>query len=325
MASDLSFYVNANGSTFRPLDTQACDPSNHGAHWGQLAQAPNTYGQQPWPSQSSQQSSGYQYSTAHGYGSNAGYATAPTSQSNVTQDYVQTSTQPSDYRHGSYNTYQSNGAQLPSALRPQDGARNVNPAASKGTTGSHVSQGSRGNQIYQRRSSNSAPDQDHQGNRTAAPPAKHADTEENHHIGFSACKCLPEWLYIRRTDRTWDRNHNHDLEQLDKYKHSDGIMYFAQNKVEEGYSFSAVTNWLHQKYGEVTSQAQFITKQDVANVAQKWRQHNRNIVLKTVVEEPTAEENEQKRCQDLINSTTPEGLMKALAAYPRHFQSRSRS
>ncbi|KAF2772953.1 hypothetical protein EJ03DRAFT_324011 [Teratosphaeria nubilosa] len=686
MASDLNIYANANGSTFRPLDVQAWDSTTHGSHWGQLAQAPHAYEQQQWPSQSSQQSSRYQYSTTQGYGSNAGDATAPTSQSTVTQSYAQTSAQSSTYRHGSYSTYLPNGAHLSAASSLQDSARNVTTALSQGSTGDHVGQGSRGNQSYRRHSSNPTLDQDHQDNRTAAPPAhyqttyqtgnnaastnsevpqsinpsqislgrpptqqappstqssslpqlghndhrtdrqsslnrdaalststapslhaaarqgsqhkrkrtaekspvqdasqrnraaqrfpdpnghvdearrntnttihsnaaasrvageellqgsslagkqhdqrpvsvtgrsqpagnqrdgdlsaeqiralqgvgqrgahtesepaaqdkndaepttqqtqdqqdspvdgrpppaapvgrwsmtaaglqdnfarpqislppvigahlhysnikvkynpvpekldeirnklflvkepvllnsqqiadywphmsnvwhrsmrkeehyngtstetwecrqkrrtiprarperesgsrlrvskkqmiegvdpcklkltvvhytKHADTEENHHIGFGACKCLPEWLYIRRTDRTWDRSHNHDLDQLDKYKHSDGIMYFAQNKVEEGYSFSAVANWLHEKYGEVTSQAQFITKQDVANVAQKWRQYNRDIVLKTVVEEPTAEENEQKRCQDLINSTTPQGLMKALAA-----------
>jgi hypothetical protein len=90
------------------------------------------------------------------------------------------------------------------------------------------------------------------------------------------------------------------------------MMFFVKNKAEEGYSFSAVANWVHENVR--SNQATFLTKQDVANVAQKWRQANKHLELRTAIEEPTQEDIEKKRCVDLINSTTEAGLMRALAS-----------
>ncbi|TKA72379.1 hypothetical protein B0A55_06539 [Friedmanniomyces simplex] len=101
---------------------------------------------------------------------------------------------------------------------------------------------------------------------------------------------------------------------LDRFKRSDALMYFVKNKAEEGYSYSAVTHWLHDKYGAVTRQAQFLGKQEVANVSQRWRKANRHIELRLVVQEPTAEEVERKKCLDLIHSASSEGLTRALVA-----------
>ncbi|TKA65902.1 hypothetical protein B0A55_10871 [Friedmanniomyces simplex] len=144
---------------------------------------------------------------------------------------------------------------------------------------------------------------------------RHADTDENHQGGIFMCRCLPEWMYLERSPRcTEAASHNHDIDMLDRFKRSDALMYFVKNKAEEGYSYSAVTHWLHDKYGSVTRQAQFVGKQEVANVSQRWRKANRHIELRLVVEEPTAEEVERKKCLDLVHSASNEGLTRALVA-----------
>lgn len=143
---------------------------------------------------------------------------------------------------------------------------------------------------------------------------KHAASNENHKTGFMNCKCMPEWMYLRRTDRATREEHTHDLEFLDKFKRSNAMMFLAKSKAEKGYSFSAVANWLHNKYDDLTSQAKFMTKHEVSNVAQKWRQAHRDVEMRTTVKDETPEEVEERRRLDLINSTTEEGLMIALAA-----------
>jgi len=141
-----------------------------------------------------------------------------------------------------------------------------------------------------------------------------ADTENDHQVGFGACKCIPEWLYMQRTYKTGHEQHNHEIDLLDTFKRSDAILYFVKEKAEEGNSFAAVANWLHDRYDDVTKQAHFMTKQEVSNVAQAWRRANKDLELKTVVEDPTPEEGRKTTCLDFVNTAKPEGLIRALAA-----------
>ena len=63
-------------------------------------------------------------------------------------------------------------------------------------------------------------------------------------------------------------------------------MIFAKNRVEEGYPFSAVNTWLHEKYDEKTKQAKYVVKNDIANVGQKWRRANPDYDQKLTIEDP---------------------------------------
>ncbi|KAK4961995.1 hypothetical protein LTR10_002489 [Elasticomyces elasticus] len=144
---------------------------------------------------------------------------------------------------------------------------------------------------------------------------RHADTDENHDGGIFMCQCLPEWMYLEKSPKCkGDTVHNHDIDMLDRFKRSDAMMFFVKNKAEEGYAYSAVTHWLHDKYNSVTRQAQYVGKQEVANVSQKWRKANRHVELRMVIEEPSAEEVKKKKCLDLIHSATTEGATRALLA-----------
>ncbi|KAK5707510.1 hypothetical protein LTR97_000044 [Elasticomyces elasticus] len=144
---------------------------------------------------------------------------------------------------------------------------------------------------------------------------RHADTDENHNGGIFMCQCLPEWMYLGKSPKCkGDTVHNHDIDMLDRFKRSDAMMFFVKNKAEEGYAYSAVTHWLHDKYNSVTRQAQYVGKQEVANVSQKWRKANRHVELRMVIEEPSAEEVKKKKCLDLIHSATTEGATRALLA-----------
>ncbi|KAK5698546.1 hypothetical protein LTR17_023569 [Elasticomyces elasticus] len=144
---------------------------------------------------------------------------------------------------------------------------------------------------------------------------RHADTDENHNGGIFMCQCLPEWMYLEKSPKCkGDTAHNHDIDMLDRFKRSDAMMFFVKNKAEEGYAYSAVTHWLHDKYNSVTRQAQYVGKQEVANVSQKWRKANRHVELRMVIEEPSAEEVKKKKCLDLIHSATTEGATRALLA-----------
>lgn len=161
---------------------------------------------------------------------------------------------------------------------------------------------------------------------------KHADTDHEDHKPqgtlLSSCKCMPEWLHIRRTDASSKLQHTHELELLDELKRSDAIMYFAKLKAEEGYTYAAVRNWLHKNYGPDapggTKQMINMTKQDISNLAYKWRQANREVVLREVIEEPTSEEKESKRCLDLIESSTVDGLRRALTEVCQHLPQAAR-
>ncbi|KAK3657850.1 hypothetical protein LTR56_002232 [Elasticomyces elasticus] len=144
---------------------------------------------------------------------------------------------------------------------------------------------------------------------------RHADTDENHNGGIFMCQCLPEWMYLEKSPKCkGDTVHNHDIDMLDRFKRSDAMMFFVKNKAEEGYAYSAVTHWLHDKYNSVTRQAQYVGKQEVANVSQKWRKANRHVELRMIIEEHSAEEVKKKKCLDLIHSATTEGATGALLA-----------
>lgn len=143
---------------------------------------------------------------------------------------------------------------------------------------------------------------------------KHADTKENHKTGFGACKCIPEWMHLRRTDKIADHEHNHDIDMLDRFRRSDGIMYFTKLKAEEGFSYAGVAHWIHEKYDNVTKQALYMTKQEVANVASQWRRANRDVELRDSPKDWTPEEQRKVQCLDLAHTTKSEGLIRALAA-----------
>ncbi|KAK4627677.1 uncharacterized protein CLAFUR5_11881 [Fulvia fulva] len=133
--------------------------------------------------------------------------------------------------------------------------------------------------------------------------------------GFGNCQCLPEWLYMKRTDKTVENNHvhTHDIDLLDRYKRSDALMYYSKLKIEEGYSYSAVLRYVHERYGPVTQQAYHLSKADVGNVSRPWRLQNKDVELKTEVEEESYEQKRRRECLDAIESTTQGALAKALA------------
>ena len=142
---------------------------------------------------------------------------------------------------------------------------------------------------------------------------KHADTEEEHRAGLGNCRCVPEWFYVARNQSSLKFEHNHTLESQDKYKRSDGILHFAQVKVEEGgYLYAAVRRWMKDKYAARTKQVEFLSDGDVANASRKWRVHHRDLELIETIEESTPEEEQRKRCLDLIQNANADGLKKAL-------------
>lgn len=143
---------------------------------------------------------------------------------------------------------------------------------------------------------------------------KHADTDEDHKAGFGACKCVPDWLYIRKTEKCEDSDHNHEIDMLDKFKRSDAMMFLVKKKAEEGHLFSSVIQWLHKHYDGVTKQAHFMSKQEVSNVAQAWRTTHRDVELMPVEDEPTPEAIRALNYVNLLHTARPRALIRALAA-----------
>ena len=142
---------------------------------------------------------------------------------------------------------------------------------------------------------------------------KHADTDEPHKAGLGHCRCAPEWMLFERKSHSVGE-HNHTLESQDKFKRSDALLFFAEHKVEEGgYLYASVIKWIKEKFTEKTNQVRYLTAHDVANAARRWRVQNRHLELVETIEEPTEEEEQGKRCLDLTQTTTADGLKKALA------------
>ena len=100
----------------------------------------------------------------------------------------------------------------------------------------------------------------------------------------------------------------------DRYKRSDAILYFCKVKVTEHYSYPAVSKWLKEKYGHITPQVNYVTKQDISNVSRPWRLLNKDVELRQQVEEESDSEQQRRQCLDSINSTSATQLAKALLA-----------
>lgn len=143
---------------------------------------------------------------------------------------------------------------------------------------------------------------------------KHAlDGSEDHTKGLGVCNCVPEWVFIDRMRASADLEHNHALESLDKYKRTDALLFFAEQKVREGgYLYAAVRKWIYDHYSHVTKEVQYLSDHDVANAARKWRVQNRELELLDTIPDPNPDDERRERCLELLPSTKLEGLQRAM-------------
>lgn len=141
---------------------------------------------------------------------------------------------------------------------------------------------------------------------------RHADSNEDHKKGLGNCNCVPEWMYIEKMQASANLSHNHTLESLDKYKRTDALLHFCEQKVMEGgYLYKAVCKWMKEKYGHV-KELEFLNDHDVANAARRWRVYNRDLELVDTIPDPKPEDERRDKCLKLIETATVEGLQKAL-------------
>jgi hypothetical protein len=143
-----------------------------------------------------------------------------------------------------------------------------------------------------------------------------AEAEKDHdRWGGGPCKCVAEWVHfeLANTDRDL-HEHTHELEVMDGYKRSEALQVLAKNKCEEGNSFSAVSRWMHEEYGETSKQVARFEKGDTANAAQAWRMKTRDLVLRDKVPEDSDEMTTMRRCVDSIVEADARSLREALRA-----------
>jgi hypothetical protein len=141
----------------------------------------------------------------------------------------------------------------------------------------------------------------------------HAETEEDHKKGLGTCNCVPEWMFVERMKASIDLLHNHTLDSLDKYKRTDAMLFFAEQKViEGGYLYAAVRKWIQDKYSQLTKEVSYLTDHDVANAARRWRVLNRHLELVDTIPESSPEDERRDKCLELIQTTTNDGLQQAL-------------
>lgn len=143
---------------------------------------------------------------------------------------------------------------------------------------------------------------------------KHAeDGSEEHKKGLGNCNCVPEWLFMERMRASTDVDHNHTLDSLDKYKRTDALLFFAENKViEGGYLYAAVRRWIVDNFSHKTKEVGYLTDHDVANAARRWRVQNRELELLDTIPDPNPDDERREKCLKLIATSKMEGLQTAL-------------
>ncbi|KAK6436878.1 hypothetical protein LTR95_006935 [Oleoguttula sp. CCFEE 5521] len=127
----------------------------------------------------------------------------------------------------------------------------------------------------------------------------HAGTGKEHTHWGVHCHCIPEWVYISRECAS-DIEHTHGTAIMEKYRKSDAMLYFGRLKVEEGYGYGAVEDWLRKEFADATEQIQYATKTDIANMTRPWRQKHPNHPLTLKVEPDTEEVSTMKVLVDAV-------------------------
>ncbi|KAK6437965.1 hypothetical protein LTR95_005842 [Oleoguttula sp. CCFEE 5521] len=127
----------------------------------------------------------------------------------------------------------------------------------------------------------------------------HAGTGKEHAHWGVHCHCIPEWVYISR-ECAPDIEHTHGTMIMEKYRKSDAMLYFGRLKVEEGYGYGAVEDWLRKEYSGATEQIQYVTKTDIANMTRPWRQKHPNHPLTLKIEPDTEEVSTMKVLVDAV-------------------------
>ncbi|OQO14836.1 hypothetical protein B0A48_00218 [Cryoendolithus antarcticus] len=127
----------------------------------------------------------------------------------------------------------------------------------------------------------------------------HAGTGKEHAHWGVHCHCIPEWVYISR-ECAPDIEHTHGTAIMEKYRKSDATLYFGRLKVEEGYGYGAVEDWLRKEFSDATEQIQYVTKTDIANMTRPWRQRHPNHPLTLKVEPDTEEVSTMKVLVDAV-------------------------
>lgn len=96
--------------------------------------------------------------------------------------------------------------------------------------------------------------------------------------GSDDCKCVPEWLYVRRLS---EAVHDHSLDSMDATKRSDALQCLCKMTMEGNHwSGTAVVEWLKQEY---PSQVKYVKRADVFNSARGWRAANAHVDLEVAV------------------------------------------
>lgn len=145
---------------------------------------------------------------------------------------------------------------------------------------------------------------------------KHAENQKEPCTpGFLSCPCIPEWVYFERSigTKNKDLKHTHDLDMCDRYKRTDAVMYCCKLKVEQHYNYPAVMRWMKEKFGHISTEVEYIQKQDVANVSRFWKQAHRGEEMRSQVVEETDMEKKRKDCLDAIDANPVERLRNALS------------
>ncbi|OQO14365.1 hypothetical protein B0A48_01241 [Cryoendolithus antarcticus] len=122
--------------------------------------------------------------------------------------------------------------------------------------------------------------------------------KEHAHWGVH-CHCIPEWVYISR-ECAPGIEHTHGTAIMEKYRKSDAMLYFGRLKVEEGYGYGAVEDWLRKEFPGATEQIQYVTKTDIANMTRPWRQKHPTHPLTLKVEPDTEEVSIMKVLVDAV-------------------------
>nr|OQO30266.1 hypothetical protein B0A51_01814 [Rachicladosporium sp. CCFEE 5018] len=139
----------------------------------------------------------------------------------------------------------------------------------------------------------------------------HAGTGKEHALWGVHCHCIPEWVYISR-ECTPDIEHTHGTTIMEKYRKSDAMLYFGRLKVEEGYGYGAVEDWLRKEFSDASEQIQYVTKTDIANMTRPWRQKHPNHPLTLKVEPDTEEVSTMKVLVDAVVEAPEEDVRTVL-------------
>jgi hypothetical protein len=128
--------------------------------------------------------------------------------------------------------------------------------------------------------------------------------------GQGRCKCLPEWMLLERESP--DGHHTHVIDGNDALRRSDGLLYFAKQKVErDHWGYQPTVEWLNFQYGAVTSQVNHVKRSDISSASKCWRAANKHIPLLAETDAPVT---------SVYNKTMLDALDAVALAKPLHLQ-----